>query len=80
MYFRYDRVEVLSGFVNGLFLVVIAIFVFSESLHRLAEPPEIDTNRLLASVSLTIINVEFGFEPSLGYLFLCQKQTVISVQ
>jgi len=46
---RYDRVEVLSGFVNGLFLIVIATFVFSEALHRLAEPPEINTDRLLVS-------------------------------
>lgn len=46
--YGFDRVEVLSGFINGLFLVVIATFVFTESLHRLLEPPEIDTNRLLA--------------------------------
>ena len=26
------RVEVLSGFVNGLFLVVIALFVLEEAL------------------------------------------------
>ena len=47
---RFDRVEVLSGFINGLFLVVIATFVFTESLHRLTEPPEIDTNRLLVCI------------------------------
>jgi solute carrier family 30 (zinc transporter), member 5/7 len=45
--FGYGRVEVLSGFVNGLFLVVVAFFVFYEALGRLFEPPEIDTNRLL---------------------------------
>ena len=39
----------LSGFINGLFLVVIGTFVFTESLHRLVDPPEIDTNRLLVS-------------------------------
>ena len=48
--YRFDRVEVLSGFINGLFLVVIAVFVFSESVHRLTEPPEIDTNRLFVSI------------------------------
>ena len=47
--------EVLSGFINGLFLVVIATFVFSESLHRLMEPPEIDTNRLLVCISIFCI-------------------------
>ena len=48
-YFRYDRVEVLSGFINGLFLVVIAIFVFAEAFTRLFEPPEVKTERLLVS-------------------------------
>jgi zinc transporter 5/7 len=46
--YGYGRVEVLSGFVNGLFLVVVAFFVFYEAIGRLVEPPEIDTNRLLA--------------------------------
>ena len=48
-FFRYDRVEVLSGFINGLFLVVIAIFVFAEAFTRLFEPPEVKTERLLVS-------------------------------
>ncbi|KAL4227543.1 hypothetical protein ACF0H5_012986 [Mactra antiquata] len=68
--YGYDRVEVLSGFVNGLFLVVIAIFVFSESLHRLAEPPEIDTNRLLiVSVLGLLVNMIgiFAFHGSHGH-------------
>ena len=33
--YGYDRVEILSGFVNGLFLVVIAFFVFTEAVTRL---------------------------------------------
>ncbi|CAF1361971.1 unnamed protein product [Adineta steineri] len=45
--YGYGRVEVLSGFVNGLFLVVVAFFVFYEAIGRLVEPPEINTNRLL---------------------------------
>ncbi len=47
IYYRYGRVEYLSGFVNGLFLVVISIFVFLEALERLFDPPEVNTNRLL---------------------------------
>ena len=43
----YDRVEILSGFVNGLFLVVISFFVFVTALGRLFDPPEIHTERLL---------------------------------
>ncbi|KRY50562.1 Zinc transporter 5 [Trichinella britovi] len=37
----------LSGFVNGLFLVVIAFFIFLEALERLFDPPEVYTERLL---------------------------------
>lgn len=48
--FSYDRVEVLSGFINGLFLVVIGIFVFTEALGRLVEPPVVSTERLLVSL------------------------------
>lgn len=49
--FSYDRVEVLSGFINGLFLVVIGIFVFTEALGRLVEPPVVSTERLLVSIN-----------------------------
>ena len=44
---RYGRAEILSGFINALFLVIIAFFVFLEAIGRLLEPPEIDTNRLV---------------------------------
>jgi len=47
--FRYGRVEILSGFINGLFLMVIAFFVFMESVARLVDPPDIDTNMLTVS-------------------------------
>ena len=47
--YGFGRVEVLSGFINGLFLVIIALFVFIESIARLFEPPEINTDRLLVS-------------------------------
>lgn len=50
--FSYDRVEVLSGFINGLFLIVIGIFVFTEALGRLVEPPEVSTERLLVSINV----------------------------
>lgn len=51
--FSYDRVEVLSGFINGLFLVVIGIFVFMEALGRLVEPPVVSTERLLVSINVS---------------------------
>nr|CAD7400466.1 unnamed protein product [Timema cristinae] len=44
---RYSRVEDLSGFINGLFLLVISLFVFSEAITRLIDPPHVNTHRLL---------------------------------
>ena len=42
---RYGRVEVLSGFVNALFLLVVAYMVFMEAISRLRDPPAIKTDR-----------------------------------
>ena len=56
--FGYGRVEVLSGFVNGLFLVAIALMVLMEAVERLVEPPAINTDRLLfVSVAGFIVNL-----------------------
>ena len=30
---RYGRAEVMAGFVNGLFLVFVAFFIFSEAVE-----------------------------------------------
>ncbi|RUS79405.1 hypothetical protein EGW08_012818 [Elysia chlorotica] len=68
--FGFDRVEVLSGFINGLFLVVIAIFVFAEAFTRLFEPPEVKTERLLTvSVLGLLVNLIgiFAFQSSLSH-------------
>lgn len=56
--YRYGRVEVLSGFVNGLFLVVISVFVFVAGLQRLYDPPKVSTERLLVSVLYSLSNFE----------------------
>ena len=47
--YSYDRVEILSGFVNGIFLVVISFFVFLAAVQRLFDPPKVNTERLLVS-------------------------------
>jgi zinc transporter 5/7 len=55
--YGYGRYEVLSGFVNGLFLIFVAFSVLIESLERLLEPPEINTdNILLVSVLGLLVN------------------------
>ncbi len=45
--YGYGRVEVLSGFINALFLVVIAFAIFMEAMGRLFDPPHIHTDKLL---------------------------------
>ncbi|CAK8692395.1 unnamed protein product [Clavelina lepadiformis] len=56
--YGYGRVEVLSGFVNGLFLLVVAIFLFHEAFQRLLDPPKIDTDKLMAvSVAGFLVNL-----------------------
>lgn len=56
--YGYGRVEVLSGFVNGLFLVVIALFVFEAALDRIVDPPSVSTDRLLfVSVAGFLVNL-----------------------
>ncbi|XP_065059962.1 proton-coupled zinc antiporter SLC30A5-like isoform X2 [Rhopilema esculentum] len=56
--FGYGRVEILSGFVNGLFLVVIAFFVFVAALQRLIDPPTVNTEKLMAvSVAGLLVNM-----------------------
>lgn len=56
--YGYGRVEILSGFINGLFLMVIAFFVFVESVTRLIDPPNINTDMLTpVSVGGLIVNL-----------------------
>ncbi|KIH53288.1 hypothetical protein ANCDUO_16587, partial [Ancylostoma duodenale] len=51
---------VLSGFINALFLCVIALFILIEALERLFDPPNINTDRLLfVAVSGLLVNL-FG--------------------
>ena len=44
--------EILSGYVNGIFLVVIAFFVLTAALQRLFDPPTVKTEKLLVRNSL----------------------------
>ncbi|XP_029301226.1 proton-coupled zinc antiporter SLC30A5 isoform X2 [Cottoperca gobio] len=56
--YGYGRVEILSGFINGLFLMVIAFFVFVESVTRVMDPPNINTDMLTpVSVGGLLVNL-----------------------
>jgi zinc transporter 5/7 len=73
--YGYGRVEVLSGFVNGVFLCFIAMSIMIKSLERLIEPPEIKTERLLlVSVLGFFVNLigVFAFHSD---MFFCGTKT-----
>nr|CAG4646405.1 EOG090X09D3 [Macrothrix elegans] len=56
--YGYERAEVLAGFVNGLFLLFISFFIFSEAVERAIEPPEVKHERLLlVSIMGLIVNL-----------------------
>jgi len=39
--YGYGRYEVISGFVNAVFLIVIGTFIFGEAVGRIFNPPEL---------------------------------------
>ncbi|KAI1289201.1 Zinc transporter 7 [Halotydeus destructor] len=56
--FGYVRAEVIGGFINGLFLIFVSFFIFSEAIERLFEPPEVQHDRLMiVSVLGFIVNL-----------------------
>ncbi|KAF8074744.1 cation efflux protein [Lyophyllum atratum] len=50
--YGYGRIETLSGFANGIFLILISIFIMFEAIQRLLDPPEMNTSQLLLVSSL----------------------------
>lgn len=53
--YGYERVEVLAGLFNGLFLVFVAFNIFCESIKRLYEPAMIQAESLLTVSTLGLI-------------------------
>lgn len=49
--YGWGRLQALSGFTNGVFLVLISLFIIVEALQRLVTPPEIRNIRQLLAVS-----------------------------
>lgn len=39
----------ILGFINALFLIVIALFIFMEALERLYDPPNVQTDKLMVN-------------------------------
>lgn len=45
--FGYLRAEILAALANGIFLILIALFIFYESYQRLWDPPEVKSVAML---------------------------------
>eukprot|EP00038_Savillea_parva_P001487 m.104295 g.104295 ORF g.104295 m.104295 type:complete len:478 (-) comp10520_c1_seq1:1593-3026(-) len=45
--YGYGRAQVIGGFINGLFLIFVAVFVVVEAIERFMDPPHVDTAMLL---------------------------------
>lgn len=45
--YGYSRIETLSGFANGIFLILISLFIIVEAIQRLLDPPQMNTRQLL---------------------------------
>jgi cobalt-zinc-cadmium efflux system protein len=46
--YGYYRVEILAAFVNGVTLVVLALFIMYEAYHRLMDPPDVASVEMMA--------------------------------
>lgn len=68
--FGYARFEVFGGFVNGILLLFIALYVTVESIQRILDPPEIEGPYLLLvsviGLAVNIVGVVF-FHDSHGH-------------
>lgn len=49
--FGFYRVEILAALLNGVFLVLIAFFIFYEAYQRLTDPPEVNGDLMLLVAS-----------------------------
>ncbi|KAF8661315.1 hypothetical protein AX16_001412 [Volvariella volvacea WC 439] len=58
--YGYGRIETLSGFANGVFLILISIFIIFEAIQRIMEPPEMNTSQLLLVSTLGLAVNLFG--------------------
>lgn len=42
--FGFERFTILSGFINGLFLIFVAFDIFTESIERIYAPPIVESD------------------------------------
>jgi zinc transporter 5/7 len=56
--YGYVRAEIMAGFMNALFLMFVAFFIFSEAVERAFHPPHVEHERLFViSILGFIVNL-----------------------
>src|SRR2546427_10232360 len=45
--YGFYRVEILAALLNGVFLVLVALYIFYEAYHRFLSPPAVKANWML---------------------------------
>src|SRR5690625_7267256 len=61
--YGYKRFEILAAVLNGLTLIIVALFIFYEAIGRFQNPPEVASTGMLviATIGLLVnILVEIG--------------------
>jgi cobalt-zinc-cadmium efflux system protein len=53
--YGYKRFEIIAAAINGLLLVVVAIFIFYEAAHRFFAPPEVQSKGMLLISTIGLI-------------------------
>jgi cobalt-zinc-cadmium efflux system protein len=53
--FGYHRAEILAGFLNGIFLWAIVVFIFYEALQRIQQPAEVKSFNMLIIAGVGLI-------------------------
>ncbi|KLT41244.1 cation efflux protein [Cutaneotrichosporon oleaginosum] len=65
--FGYSRIETLSGFANGCFLILISVFIIFEAIQRVLNPPEMETRQLLLVSGIGLAINLFGMWATGGH-------------
>ncbi len=53
--FGYKRFEILAAVLNGMTLIIIALYIFYEAVKRFANPPEVATTGMLIVSSIGLV-------------------------
>ncbi|WP_163970812.1 cation diffusion facilitator family transporter [Oceanobacillus halotolerans] len=59
--YGYKRFEIIAAFINGLTLIVIALFIFYEAFHRFVDPPNVSASMMIIAFIGLLINIGVAF-------------------